>query len=204
MTSIIWDMGGTLVDTYPQVDSALHEVAVSHGADITIADVSLLTRDSIESAIETLSQRFDISVDELEEANEAVKESWKDEPAPLMDGALEVMQAVRDSGGLNLVVTHRDRASATTLIEQLGLRIDDMLCAPDGFPRKPDSKMYELILLRNEIDPDSAIAVGDRDIDTKAAACAHLRTAFLSNPELGTTSDATWNISSLRELLEHI
>lgn len=201
MTSIVWDMGGTLVDTYPQVDSALLKVAHQHGADISLTEVSKLTRESIDSAIETLASSYGIDERVLVDADETLKESWKTTPAPVMDGAFEVMQAVKESGGLNLVVTHRDRPSATTLVEQLGLPIDDMLCAPDGFPRKPDPTMYELILLRNEVDPATAIAVGDRDIDTLAAAGADLRTAFLSNPELGTTSDATWQIASLRDLL---
>lgn len=202
MTSIVWDMGGTLIDTYPQVDNALANVVSNAGGSVTISEVASLTRGSIESAIEILARRFAIDPRLLEEANDAVKASWQATPAPLMDGALEVMAAVKDSGGLNLVVTHRDRESAMTLVEQHGLAVDDMLCAPDGYPRKPDPTMYRAIMERNTV--DAAIAVGDRDIDTLAGNAAGLPTAFLTTPGLTTHADgaaATWNIGSLRELL---
>ena len=57
-----------------------------------------------------------------------------------MAGAAEVMAAVRRGGGLNLVATHRDRASAENLFHALGVQVDDLVCAPDGFARKPDPR----------------------------------------------------------------
>src|SRR5699024_12347899 len=64
---------------------------------------------------------------------------------PSWEGARQVLGTVRAGWGSNLVSTNRDRQSATVLLEALGLEveIDDMVCAPDGFPCKPDPRSEE-------------------------------------------------------------
>ncbi|MFY9262390.1 MAG: HAD-IA family hydrolase [Actinomycetaceae bacterium] len=201
MTSIIWDMGGTLVNTYPQVDAVLYDVARTYGVPLRLLDVSRLTRTSIRHAKTTIAEQYGVPYAELDDAEQELRRSWKSRPAPLMPHAHEVLAAVRDSGGMNLVVTHRDRDSASSLISLLGIEIDDMLCAPDGYPRKPDSTMYELILQRHNIAPEDAIGIGDREIDTQAASGAGMRSILLTTPDIPVVSQATWVIDSLDQVL---
>lgn len=204
MTSIVWDMGGTLVNTYPEVDRMFQECVRRFGGEIELIEVARLTRQSTGHAIDVLSERFGIPETELEEAYSLLKSSWESDAAPLMPGAKEVMEAVRRQGGLNLIVTHRDRESATTLVDQLGIDHDGMICAPDGYARKPDPEMFVTIMADNGVDPSTAIAVGDRLIDVEAAAAAGLRTVFFETPRLPVDSPATWEITDLRELEEII
>ena len=99
-----------------------------------------------------------------------------------MDGARELMARVWEKGGLNMVATHRDRASATMLVTVLGLDLDDMVCAPDGLARKPSPEMNLLLARRHDLDPASVLCVGDRVIDASAAAAAGMPAVLLVRP----------------------
>lgn len=194
MTSIIWDMGGTLVDTYPDVDRVLAGVVRSGGGDISLADVAELTRRSRHEAITILSGRFAIPEDKFNEAYGELLASWQSSPPPAMIGAREAIAACSARGGLNLVVTHRDRSSAQLLLDQLRLDIDDMVCLSDGFPRKPDPAMMIEILHRNNLAAGDCLAIGDRPIDAKAAGAAGITSYLLS------TTPGPSRITSLDEV----
>lgn len=194
-------MGGTLVDTYPAVDAVLRQVVLATGAEVSDREVAALTRRSTGVAIETLARRFGITEEAFRSAYADLKDAWRSEPPPMMDGAPEAMATARELGGLNLVVTHRDRESATTLLEGLGLSVDDMLCAPDGFARKPAPDMYVEVVRRHGLRPEECLGVGDRPIDIQAAAGAGVDGAMLITPGLDLDDGgARWSITSLREL----
>lgn len=214
--TVIWDLGGTLLDTYPVVDRALADAvqvgktgggAGGGGAgEVSTADldeVAALTRVSSGHAISTLAQRHEVPERVLRAAYEATKETWRHDPPPVMAGAEEVMAAVRAAGGLNLVATHRDRDSATELLEETGLVVDDLVCAPDGFPRKPDPAMVLELLRRHRLDPDEVLAVGDRPADVGSAQTAGVRGVLLETP--GITLEAppgAQRVTSLLQLVE--
>ncbi len=186
MNTIIWDMGGTLVDTYPEVDRALADAVWGTAPSPEDADrhehlqeIAVLRSRSINHAIEVLSARHGVPRERLDEAYSALKLRWASHPAPLMAGATQVMAAVHAAGGLNLVATHRDRTSAQALLDGLGLHPDDLVCAPDGYPRKPDPAMYLLLMSRHDLAADQVLCVGDRPIDVQAAAAAGLAGALL-------------------------
>lgn len=109
MRHLIWDMGGPLIDTYPQVISALS------------------------SALENLDRTC---------------------PIP-----------------------HE---------------ISGLVCAPDGFPRKPDPAMFLHALRAFHLAPALTAAVGDRPIDAVAAQAAGLRAFQIPAHGPGFTAVAAW------------
>lgn len=200
---IFWDMGGTLVDTYPELNQALADAAQRHGAPVPVDDVAALTHTSTRHAIDTLAARTGLPAAVFEQANTDLKRRWESNPPPVMAGARELMANVRAAGGLNLVITHRDRTSAEALLSALELTVDDMVCAPDGFPRKPDPTMVQLLLGRHGLDVDDCIFVGDRPIDAEAASAVGMTSALLREESSG--SEHHWHrietLDDLRPLL---
>ena len=182
MRHIIWDMGGTLINTYPEVVRALSRAAYGDTGPSHLREIGALTQYSIAHAIESLSVSREVPRTDLERAYEELKTRWRTRPAPVMDGARELIARVWEKGGLNLVATHRDRASATMLVTVLGLDLDDMVCAPDGLARKPSPEMNLLLARRHDLDPASVLCVGDRVIDANAAAAAGMPAALLVRP----------------------
>ncbi|MDO5701511.1 MAG: HAD-IA family hydrolase [Bowdeniella nasicola] len=202
MRHVVWDMGGTLIDTYPEVDRALARAV--HGPEPTVGqlrEVAHLTRISSAHAIGELATRYGVDESRVRAAYDDLKALWRRDPAPVMPGAREVMAAVRAAGKLNLVVTHRDRASATTLLEGHGLQVDDMVCAPDGYRRKPDPQMFVTLLNRHQLTPSDVIAVGDRAIDGAAAQAAGVRAYLLVTPGIAVPTPHASAIAHLTELL---
>lgn len=199
--SIVWDMGGTLIDTYPSVDRTLLDVVTRAGYRSDLPRVAGLTRVSIDSAIVELAARAGIDRAELDGAYAQLKRSWQDRPAPVMTGARRVMDRVRAIGGRNLVVTNRDRESAAVLLAATDLEVDDMVCVSDGFPRKPDPAMYRAILDRNGCVATECVAVGDRPIDAEAAGAAGLECVLLETPGIPVRWDGSRRINRLEELL---
>ena len=198
---LIWDMGGTLIDTYPAVDRTFVEVCREHGHDIPLGEVSLLTRGSIAEAGAGLACRFAIPEARFTDAYAALKLSWRTAPPPVMRGARELLAYVRDRGGLNLVVTHRDRVSASDLLQAHDLVVDDLICAPDGLPRKSDPAMHLLALQRHSLVPGECLAVGDRAIDAEAAEAAGLGWVMLETPGIPVGKAGGRHITDLAELI---
>lgn len=201
---VFWDMGGTLVDTYPALDAALAAAVRGHGHAVDERDVARLTRVSTAHAIATLAERFGVDAGELAAANRELRRRWLHNPAPAMTGAGRLLRDVAAAGGLNLVVTHRDRDSALGLLRGLGLEVDDLISTSDGYPRKPDPTMYRAMLDRHSLDPAVCLSVGDRPIDAAAARAAGVATAALESPEApaGHGADhAVATLDALRPLL---
>lgn len=191
-------MGGTIVNTYPQLDAALADVIRSHGERVTDHDVALQTRRSTGEAISTLSARHGIKETEFRRAEAALKAHWRASPPPPMPGIREATARV---SGLNLVVTHRERASAESLLACLAITVDDLICAPDGHPRKPDPTMHLALLERHGLDAQDCVSVGDRPIDATAAHAAGMESVMLRTPRIPFDNDAEYQIESLAELL---
>ena len=205
MRHIIWDMGGTLIDTYPEVVRALSRAAYGDTGPSHLREIGALTQYSIAHAIESLSVSREVPRTDLERAYEELKTRWRTRPAPVMDGARELIARVWEKDGLNLVATHRDRASATMLVTVLGLDLDDMVCAPDGLARKPSPEMNLLLARRHGLDPAQVLCVGDRPIDAVAAANAGMSAALLVSPgtvlTLRDAVDGTAVVADLRDLI---
>lgn len=201
--AVVWDLGGTLLDTYPVVDRAL-AVVVARGAEPDaglLHRVATLTRVSSDHAITTLAERHGIPEEDLRVAYGATRETWRHEPPPVMPGAEEVVTAVRAAGGLNLVATHRERGSAEQLLDAVGLSVDDLVCAPDGFPRKPDPAMVLELLRRHTLDAAGVLAVGDRPADVAAAQTAGVRGVLLETPGVPLAAPGADRVTRLDQLL---
>ena len=91
MRHIIWDMGGTLIDTYPEVVRALSRAAYGDTAPSHLREIGALTQYSIAHAIESLSVSRGVPRADLERAYEELKTRWRTRPAPVMDGARELI-----------------------------------------------------------------------------------------------------------------
>lgn len=198
--AVVWDLGGTLVDTYPALDRALGDVVRAHGYALDDAQVTRLTRRSTGEAISILAERFGIEAAEFEAANAALKRHWVEHPAPAMPGARELLRDLRAAGIANLVVTHRDRASAMSLIGGLGLVVDDLISTADGFARKPDPAMHLAVAQRHRLRPEQCLSVGDRPIDAVAAHRAGMQAVMLETPGAPVDDEADYEVTALIQL----
>ena len=62
---LIWDVDGTLFDTYPAIVGSLHAAAVDLGAPATYEETHDLALVEIDHCLATLSATYDLSLDML-------------------------------------------------------------------------------------------------------------------------------------------
>ena len=199
---VIWDLDGTLLDTYPATDGALVAALGELGHEVSLEVVRRLTRLTLDHAVRTLAKQFGLPEAEIYSLYEQQYAVLGLNHSPAMPGALGAMQAVRARGGLNLLATHRDREGAMWRLKAAGLgtMLDDLLCVSDGYPRKPDPALFLALLERHGLNAAQVLAVGDRDLDALAAHLAGCRAALLLTPGVTLDTGADWVLGGLDEL----
>lgn len=202
---LIWDVDGTLFDTYPAIVGSLHAAAVELGAPATYEETHDLALVSIDHCLGTLSVTYGLALDLLADGFARQYQQVSPADQPPFDGALEVCQLIRSRGGINLIVTHRRRAGLDRLLTSHGLadHFTDIISHDDGYPRKPDPGAFRTLIERHRLARDETLAVGDRDIDILAAHAAGLPAAHFGACPITTTPDVVLpDFATLGRLIE--
>jgi phosphoglycolate phosphatase-like HAD superfamily hydrolase len=200
--NILWDVDGTLFDTYPGITYALSKALNEMGQSLAMNVIDGLARESISHCVETLSRRFKLDPDLL---RARFAESYRTvDPAnqhPFPD-ALEVCKYIHEHGGVNLAVTHRGFESTKRLLEAHGFSacFDGIYSLEQGYPRKPDPAIVLSALEVHGLDVDETLLVGDRDLDIQAGQAAGVRTCLFGNNRKNIQADI--RISQYAQLLE--
>lgn len=183
--NLIWDLDGTLFDTYPAFIAAFVDACATFGAQVDPAHVEALVRIDMGTCVSGLSQELGVSEDELGDQFDVFYKAYgmaKQAPFP---GLIDVLDYVRSIGGANAIITHR-RAETTAQIldlHRLADRFVDRITGDDGYPRKPAPAAFIAMRDRHGFRPEETLCIGDRDIDTLAAHGAGLRACIYGAPE---------------------
>ena len=196
---LIWDVDGTLFDTYPAIARSFQAAARDLGAIVAYNEVMRLAQVSVDHCLTTLSNTYALPSDQLEELFDQHYRTITPEDQPPFAGAEAVCEYIRSHGGLNLIVTHRRRAGLDRLLatHRLTDYFADITSNDDGYPRKPDPAAFNALIERHQLPRDATLGVGDRDIDILAAQAAGLRAALFganygaSTPDFVFTDYAT-------------
>ena len=202
---LIWDVDGTLFDTYPAIVGSLLAAAGDLGAPATYEETHDLALVSIDHCLDTLAATYDLSLDLLGADFDRRYQEVPPADQPPFDGAAEVCQLICSRGGLNLIVTHRRRAGLDRLLTTHGLAdlFADIISHDDGYPRKPDPTAFSTLIERHRLPRGETLAVGDRDLDILGAHAAGLAAAhFGTNPITTTPEVVLPDFGTLRRLIE--
>jgi HAD superfamily hydrolase (TIGR01509 family) len=96
-------------------------------------------------------------------------------------GAAELLHALHAADVRLGIWTGRDRSSAITLLRRLGLEslFGIVVCGDDLATHKPDPAGLRLILDRLAVTPESALYVGDADVDAEGGFAAGVDTLLI-------------------------
>lgn len=200
--NILWDVDGTLFDTYPAITYAFSKSLNEMGLSIALNVIDSLARESISHCVETLSHRFRLDPDLL---RSRFAESYQMiDPAnqPSFPGVYEICKFIHEHDGVNLAVTHRGVKSTKRLLDTHGFTacFDDIYSVAQGYPCKPDPAMPLAALKEHGLDADETLLVGDRDLDIQSGRAAGLRTCLFGNSDRTIPADIL--ISRYAQLLE--
>lgn len=189
--NILWDVDGTLFDTYPAmtyaVSRALNELDIS----VPLNVIDGLARQSLEHCFTALAQRHRLDPDLLRSRYHAAYAQLPPANQPPLPGVAQVCAHIHGRGGCNVAVTHRSVASTQALLDVHGLAplFAGIVSVAQGYPRKPDPAMVLAALERFGPDPAETLMVGDRALDIQAGQAAGVRACLFGRAQLAAPAD---------------
>lgn len=204
LRNIIWDLDGTLFDTYPAFARSFQAALNDYGKDAALDQIERLARESLGSCASNLAQEYQLGTDDLVQKFEEHYDSVKPDEQPPFSGVVAVCEYICTIGGKNVIVTHRRREGTRQLLAAHNMLqyFTGYLTADDGYPKKPDPASFAAILGLYDLNPNETLAVGDRDLDILAGRAVGLRTCRFGSGTAGVAAD--WTIDNFDELYRRL
>lgn len=199
--NLIWDVDGTLFDTYPAFTLAFSKALIELQVMTPLDKIGRLAKISLGHCAQTLATEYGLQVEAVEESFERHYSLIPPENQKPFPGVREVCQRIASRQGLNLIVTHRRLASTKRLLEVHGLSdlFEQIVSATEGYPIKPDPAMFRMLIEEYGLEPAETLAIGDREIDVQAGAAAGCLTALFGGNHSSAQPDLRF--SNYQELL---
>ena len=195
MTAFIWDLDGTLLDSYEAILAAINQAL--RNTDVPF-DKEAIRRHILATSVKDFFEKIEKETgSNLKSLYQTALPQFSGE-IRLLPGAQEVLDWAEEQGIQQFVFTHKD-AEAHPLLERLDLAtyFQEVVTASDGFARKPDPEALYYLMDKYKLNPDQTYYIGDRLLDIEAALAAGIQSInFLSHPE----SQAIEHLGEISEL----
>ena len=175
--AVIFDMDGTLADTFALVVAAWN-AAVSAHAGRTFAAAEVIARFGVP---DPAMIRRELPEHLAEEAIELYHRHYEQQHSPLaraFEGITEMLAAIKRRGLPSGVVTGKGRRAAQITLAALGWEtmFDAVVTGEDVTRQKPDPQGLLMVCDRLGVDPRDCVFVGDSPADVGAGKNAGMRT----------------------------
>ncbi len=203
MTAYIWDLDGTLLDSYAVIVKGAKAAAEEAGLHDTEAEVLKGVKgESVTSYLRNASARAGIPFEQMKERYRFFAHALDDE-ITLIDGAAETLERLRREGAEHFVYTHRG-ASSRPILSRLGILdvFRDIVTAEMKFRPKPSGEGVKYLLEKYGLDPADTWYVGDRAVDMYCAKDAGVNALLYLEPDPVVTPTGVEDriVRSLREI----
>ena len=180
MTSYIWDLDGTLIDSYPVIIAAAIKAAGNAGIhDDESTVLRTVKQGMLSTYLNDAAERSGMPFQFLLEKYRTYTHEMDDQII-LMEGAVETLERLRKAGAVHDVFTHRG-TSSEPILERLGILgyFREVVTSAAGFPAKPSGEAVRYLMQKYGMKPDETWYVGDRAIDVLCAKDAGVRSILL-------------------------
>lgn len=205
-TAFIWDLDGTLLDSYGTIVSVAQQVMEENGIDVSREQIYGHTMaSSLLDFFETMAAQYGGTARAYNDRYKLLHMDVDDEIPP-MKHAMEVLEGAKQRGILQLVYTHKDR-TAHTVLARMGILpyFQEVLTAESGFPRKPDPAAIHYFLEAYGLKKENTWYIGDRKLDMESACNAGIRRILFRPTDLApTTGKEDFIVKDLLEILDLI
>ena len=169
-TAFIWDLDGTLLDSYEAILSGIEETFCQFSILYDKEKVrDFILKYSVQDLLEQVAEERNLDAKELNQVrSQSLAE--KNVQVVLMLGAREVLAWADEAGILQFVYTHKGD-NAYTILRDLGLEsyFTEILTSQSGFSRKPSPEVATYLLDKYELNPRTTYYIGDRTLDVEFA-----------------------------------
>lgn len=182
--NIIWDVDGTLFDTYPLIAAAFRAAINALGKDAPLDWIESLSQKSFGFCTDMLANKYNLSPEILRGNFDRHYAQILPENNPPITGVITICNYILTINGKNVIVTHRSSKGTEALLaaHQMKAYFSGWLGSDDGYPRKPDPAVFEATLKQHNLKKEETITVGDRDIDILAGQAAGVFSCYFGDP----------------------
>ena len=169
-TAFIWDLDGTLLDSYEAILSGIEETFAQFSIPYDKEQVrEFILKYSVQDLLVQVAEERKLDVEILNQVR-AQSLAEKNAQVVLMPGARDVLAWAEESGIQQFVYTHKGD-NALTILRDLDLEsyFTEILTSQSGFARKPSSEAATYLIDKHQLNPDNTYYIGDRTLDVEFA-----------------------------------
>lgn len=169
-TAFIWDLDGTLLDSYEAILSGIEETFAQFAIPYDKEKVrEFILKYSVQDLLVQVAEERKLDVEMLNRAR-AQSLAEKNAQVVLMPGARDVLAWAEESGIQQFAYTHKGD-NARTILRDLGLEsyFTEILTSQSGFVRKPSPEAANYLLGKYQLDSEKTYYIGDRTLDVEFA-----------------------------------
>ncbi|HEU9801594.1 TPA: HAD family hydrolase [Streptococcus pneumoniae] len=195
-TAFIWDLDGTLLDSYEAILSGIEETFGQFSIPYDKEKVrEFILKYSVQDLLEQVAEAGKLDVEVLNQVR-AQSLSEKNAQVILMPGAREVLSWADQAGIQQFIYTHKGN-NAFTILRDLGLEsyFTEILTNQSGFARKPSPEAAIYLLDKYQLHPEKTYYIGDRTLDVEFAQNSGIRSINF----LESTYEGNYIIQSLTD-----
>ena len=205
--AFIWDLDGTLLDSYDVIVNSLYQIYKEKGFSIDKQEILHdVINESVSYFIKKMEARFGVPFDDLKDRYSIISHNAKNN-IKAMPHSKEILEFIRDNNIPNFVFTHRG-VTTESVLKNIGLYeyFDEIVTSTDGFERKPSPAGINYFIEKYHLDKNDTYYVGDRPIDIKCANNAHIKSIMYipSQSVAIPTGQETYIIQDLLQIKEII
>ena len=168
--AFIWDLDGTLLDSYEAILSGIEETFGQFAIPYDKENMrEFILKYSVQDLLVQVAEERKLNVEILNQVR-AQSLAEKNAQVVLMPGAREVLKWTDAAGVQQFVYTHKGD-NAFTILRDLGLEsyFTEILTSQSGFARKPSPEAAIYLLDKYQLNPDNTYYIGDRTLDVEFA-----------------------------------
>ena len=169
-TAFIWDLDGTLLDSYEAILSGIEETFAQFSIPYDKEQVrEFILKFSVQDLLEQVAEERTLDAEILNQVR-AQSLAEKNAQVVLMSGAREVLSWADRVGIQQFVYTHKGD-NALTILRDLGLEsyFMEILTSQSGFARKPSPEAATYLIDKYQLNHDNTYYIGDRTLDVEFA-----------------------------------
>ncbi len=186
----IWDMDGTLIDSYTVIVSTIKETFAAFGVELDPDEIRRhVMKYSVGSYIDIVEKRSGKVFSRMQDVYLRIEEE-KNKEIGLIRNVHGILDHLSEHGHRNFVFTHRG-PSTNEILQRCGVGgyFTETVTKLNGFPRKPEPDALIYLIEKYGLEKEDTFYVGDRSIDMECAANAGIG-GILYRPE-GSFTDPT-------------
>lgn len=205
-TAFIWDLDGTLFDSYRVIIPNACQVLRERGIVVPEEEIYRFT---IRNSLAEFFQK--IALEYGGDREEYLHSYWKlqkqrDDQIPPMEHAMDILEGARNEGILQFVYTHKGK-TAHQVLARMGMKpyFQEIITGEDGFARKPSPEAVDYLVGKYGLDRGKTWYIGDRKLDMACAENAGInRILFMPTDLALPTGRETCVVKDLLDILNVI